>query len=239
MSEEAIVDGRPINPLLWPWKDTKRENLTLNDFLISRKFTLLFLFMNWIFVLTLGYGSTRNCSDTWQKEMMCNAAMYANKIFTEPNEFILSWFTGVWFNNGLDHIIYVTCGLLLFVQSFEMRMGTKNTLFLFFSGTAVVSTICAIVINYGYVVDPSNEIFSHGMDRNWMGGSVGIFSILGAILHCSKRPLALLIPVLLFEIWNGQTNISIQTSSAHMLSLLYGYAAGYYIQKRGGNSALS
>ena len=239
MPEEAILDERPINALLWPLLDAKQDILTFNEIFIIRNFSVFFLFVNWIIVLTLGYGSTRNCSDTWQLEMMCNAAMYANKIFTEPNEFILSWFTGVWFNNGLDHIIYVTCGILIFVQSFEMRMGTKNTLFLFFSGTAVVSTICAIIINYGYVVDPSNEIFSHGMDRNWMGGSVGIFSILGAIFHCSKRPLALFIPVLLFEIWNGQTNISIQTSSAHMLSLLYGYVAGYYIQKRWQNSALS
>lgn len=238
MTGDSDTEKRPINPLLWPWQDSNRTNLALKPLLMSRKFTVIFLTSNWLFVWILGYGSTWDCDVTWQKELMCESAIYANEIFAKPNEFILSWFTGVWFNNGLDHIFYVTCGLLIFVQSYEQRMGTKNTLFLFFSGTAVVSSICAIVINYGHFAYPENEVFITGMGRNWMGGSVGMFAILGALLHCSRRPVALFIPVFIFEIWNGQTNITILTSSAHMLSLLYGYAVGFYIQKKTDNSTL-
>jgi hypothetical protein len=47
--------------------------------------------------------------------------------------------------------------------------------------------------------------------------------------------LVLLIPVILFEIWNGQTNISLLTSSAHMVAITYGYAAGYYLQRNHAN----
>jgi hypothetical protein len=231
MARQIDVDARPINPLLWPWQDEEHTNLALKPWLISRGFTLSFLAVSWLSIAILGFGSSWNCSESWQNELICSAAIYANNIFTEPHAFIFSWFTGVWFSNGLDHIIYVTCGFVIFVQSYERRMGIKNTVFLFFTGTAVASTIVAVGINYGYAASPADELFITGMTRNWMGGSVGMFTIIGALSHCSRRPLVLLIPVILFEIWNGQTNISLLTSSAHMVAITYGYAAGYYLQK--------
>ena len=66
-------------------------------------------------------------------------------------------------------------------------------------------------------------------------GLAGMFTIIGALSHCSRRPLVLLVPVILFEIWNGQTNISLLTSSAHMVAITYGYTAGYYLQKNYAN----
>mgnify|MGYP001494115886 FL=1 len=235
MEQQPVTDNRPVNPLLWPWKDEEHTNLALKPWLISRGFTFSFLAVSWLSIAILGFGSSWNCSESWQNELICSAAIYANNIFTEPHAFIFSWFTGVWFSNGLDHIIYVTCGFVIFVQSYERRMGTKNTVFLFLSGTAVVSTVVAVGINYGYAAFPSDELFITGMSRNWMGGSVGMFTIMGALLHCSRRPLVLLIPVILFEIWNGQTNISLLTSSAHMVAITYGYTMGYYMQRNHAN----
>jgi len=58
-----------------------------------------------------------------------------------------------------------------------------------------------------------------------------ICTIIGALSHCSRRPLVLLVPVILFEIWNGQANISLLTSSAHMVAITYGYAVGYYLER--------
>jgi hypothetical protein len=235
MEQQPVIGNRPTNPLLWPWQDEDHTNLALKPWLTTRGFTFSFLAVSWFSIAILGFGSSWNCSESWQNELICSAAIYANNIFTEPHAFIFSWFTGVWFSNGLDHIIYVTCGFVIFVQSYERRMGTKNTIFLFFSGTAVASTIVAVGINYGYAASPSDELFITGMSRNWMGGSVGMFTIMGALLHCSRRPLVLLVPVILFEIWNGQTNISLLTSSAHMVAITYGYAAGYYLQRNYAN----
>ncbi len=231
MARQTEVDARPLNPLLWPWQDEEHTNLALKPWLITRGFTFSFLAVSWLSIAILGFGSSWNCSESWQNELICSAAIYANNIFTEPQAFILSWFTGVWFSNGLVHIIFVICGFVIFVQSYERRMGTKNTVFLFFTGTAVASTIVAVGINYGYAGYPSNELFITGMSRNWMGGSVGMFTIIGALSHCSRRPLVLLVPVILFEIWNGQANISLLTSSAHMVAITYGYAVGYYLER--------
>ena len=235
MEQQPVTDNRPINPLLWPWQDEEHTNMALKPWLTTRGFTFSFLVVSWLSIIIFGFGSSWNCSESWQNELICSAAIYANNIFTEPHAFIFSWFTGVWFSNGLDHIIYVTCGFVIFVQSYERRMGTKNTVFLFLSGTAVVSTVVAVGINYGYAAFPSDELFITGMSRNWMGGSVGMFTIMGALLHCSRRPLVLLIPVILFEIWNGQTNISLLTSSAHMVAITYGYTMGYYMQRNHAN----
>ncbi|MDP6640319.1 MAG: hypothetical protein QF817_04545 [Candidatus Poseidoniaceae archaeon] len=231
MEGQPVVDERPANSLLWPWQDENCSNLRFKPWLMTRGFTISFLSISWLTIIFLGFGSSWNCSESWQNEIICSSAIYANEIFTQPHEFIFSWFSAVWFTNGLDHIIYVTVGFLIFVQSYECRMGTGKTIFLFFSGTAVAATVVSIGINYGYAAFPLDEMFITGMSRNWMGGSVGMFAIMGALLHCSRRPLLLLIPIILFEIWNGQTNISFLTSSGHMVAITYGYVAGYFLQQ--------
>lgn len=167
---------------------------------------------------------------------MCDNAIWANKIFSEPLEFMLSWLTGIWFNNGIDHIAFVSIGFLIFVQSYERRMGTKNTAILFFAGTVVASSVVSMAINWGNTADPSSAVFADGMTRNWMGGSAGMFAIMGALAHCSRKPMAVLIPLIIFEIWNGQTNIGVLTHSAHMLALALGFAIGFKLDGKEGQA---
>ena len=85
MEQQPVTDNRPVNPLLWPWKDEEHTNLALKPWLISRGFTFSFLAVSWLSIAILGFGSSWNCSESWQNELICSAAIYANNIFTENN----------------------------------------------------------------------------------------------------------------------------------------------------------
>ena len=223
---------RPLIPILFPWKDRMKNRLSLKKIIYTHPFTTFYIVLIWVLFAILGFGSTWTCNSDWQRRIICDSAIYANEIYTSPWQFVRSWFTAPWFMNGWDHIAYCTGGFLIFVQSYEKLAGTTKSLIVFFSSIAVVSSICAILIIGGYYFDPSNEIFITGMGRNWMGGSVGFFAIIGALLHEGKSPWLLLVPVILFEIWNGQTNISLHTSTSHMLALLYGFMLGFFFNKK-------
>ncbi len=222
---------RPIIPLLLPWKDARGNFINPKKWMFTLPFTVSYILLIWSFFIILGFGSTWNCNNDWQRRIICDSAIYASEIYTSPSEFVRSWFTAPWFMNGWDHIAYCTGGFLIFVQSYEKLAGTMKSLIVFFSGIAVVSTICAIIIVIGYYIDPSSAFFETGMRRNWMGGSVGFFAIIGALLHEGRKPWLLLFPVIIFEIWNGQTNISLHTSSSHMLAIIYGFILGLMFNK--------
>ena len=223
---------KPIIPLLLPWNDIQRKLLPRKKWLFSQPFTISYIVLLWVFFAILGFGSTSNCNVDWQRRIICDSAIYANEIYTSPWQFIRSWFTAPWFVNGWDHLVYCTGGFLIFVQSYEKLAGTLKTLIVFFSGIAVVASICSIIIVIGYHIDPSVDFFYYGMRRNWMGSSVGFFAIIGALLHEGRKPWLLLIPVIIFEIWNGQTNISLHTSSSHMLAIIYGFVIGMLFNKK-------
>ncbi len=226
------VDERPVNPLLWPWAGESHRRLGMKEWILTRPFSIFYMLTIWVVFAILGLGSTNNCTETWSLEFICGSAIWANKIFTEPLEFMLSWLTGILFTNGIDQIAFVSIGFLIFVQSYERRMGTKNTIILFFTSTAVVSSVVSMAINWGNAADPSSEVFIEGMTRNWVGGSVGMYAIMGALPHCSRKPMVVLVPLIIFEIWNGQTNIGILTHSAHMLALGLGFTMGYWLREQ-------
>jgi hypothetical protein len=95
---------------------------------------------------------------------------------------------------------------------------------MFFSSVAVAGILVALTLNMGDVLWPNNEIINQGIERNWKGGSVGFFGIIGASAHQSNSRWLVILIAVIFEAWNYYTHgISTFTSVAHMTSMAYGF----------------
>ncbi|MDG1524782.1 MAG: rhomboid family intramembrane serine protease [Candidatus Thalassarchaeaceae archaeon] len=224
----------PILPLYWPWTDTERRVLTTREFLRTRSFSLIYLSGIITIWATLGFGhwGSLRC-ETLGEQLACSSAIWPNKLIDAPHEYLLSFFTSPWFHNDLPHIKFVIISFAIFTQSFEAKAGTKSTASLFFGTIAFTSIIAGIIFNTGAHFWPESEIFTHPMKRSWMGGSIGLMGILGALSHHSKWKWLIPAILLSFEYWNREYNgISEYITWGHLSSALFGFVVwGIYLKR--------
>ncbi len=212
-------------PYIFFWTDEYGDKMKIKDWAWSRKFTLTYLAAIWGIVAVLDFASTRNCEGSWQLAFACDQAIWMIKIYTKPFEFFTSVFTSPFFHNGLDHILFVTIfGMMLPVQSFEMQHGSKLTAFIFFGTYFLGGFFSGFVFNLGIDIWPESEFYIFGFERNWMGGSVGFFGVIGALSYCSRKKWAMLLMVVAFEGFNYFIlDITPQISFIHMTSATFGF----------------
>lgn len=201
----------------------------------SRPFSIFYLSSIWALVAMLDFGSTRNCTGTWQLAFICDQAIWIDTMISDPMSFFLSLFTAPWFHNGIDHILLVTiAGFLIIVPSFEVHYGPVATAILFFFLVVITTTFIGGCFNLANIWWPENEFVSFVYGRNWMGGSAGFYGIYGALLQKSKKPLTGLLIVACWETFSNQVfGISSQINLMHMTAATFGFLTwGYWLRRQ-------
>ena len=222
----------PIIPLLLPWNDSNGKVLNLFEIYYSRFFTIHFLIVIWLIWFFLGEMSTTNDCITSNQKIGCSVAIWHNNLIN-PVNYMFSFFTAPFFYNSTQHITFTTFSFLVFVQSFEAKVGTIPTIIIFFSTIISIGIVGGITANLGSIIFPEVEIFSYMLERSWMGASSGFMGIIGAMGHLSKFKPILPSIVILFELWNLIINgISLSISITHVISCLFGYLIWDLIHNR-------
>ncbi len=177
--------------------------------------------MIWLF---LGFGPESNC-DRSSTPFHCLAAFWPADVLYSPLEFLAAIPIAPFFHsNELHHILFVSAGVILFVQSFEVRAGFIPTVLIFFLSVGFAAVTVALGMNLATLAFPDDAILKEGMARNWKGGSVGFFGIIGASAHQSSKRWLLPVIAILFEIWNHNFNdIILFTSAAHLSAMGFGF----------------
>ena len=226
-------DGtKPMIPLILPWCNQYGKSMSVYDLIKSRAFSMTYItsiILIWYF-LGFGHWGGQRC-ETLGEQLACASAIWPNEMFTAPHEYILSFITSPFFHNDSPHLIFVLIGIGVFCQSFEVSAGPKSTAFIFFSTIAFTGLTMGLAMNIGHWISPENTLFSHAMERSWMGGSVGMMGILGALSHYSRKKWIIPSIVILFEIWNRYENgMNEYITFGHLTSVLFGFTAwGWYL----------
>lgn len=226
--------GEQLIPYQWFWTNVYGERMGFVEWVKSRPFTLVYLAIVWSIIAALGFASTRNCDETWQLAFACDRAIWMVKMVTEPLNYVISWFTAPFFHNGLDHILFVTIfGFMMPVQSFEVQHGTKATAIIFFISYIFVGVFFGAMFNIGIAYWPDVHFFQFGFERNWMGGSVGFYALIGALAYASRKPWVLLGLIAAFETINlAVIGIDVHISLIHVMSATSGFITCMILKKK-------
>lgn len=219
-------------PFVWPWRGANNEKVTLVELIKLKRFSIIYLVIIWSIYGALGFATTREweCESTWQMSLYCEYALWVKNLIDQPWIFIRNLFTTSFLHNGHDHILFVTIlGFLVIVQSFEAVAGWKKTAITFFSAYFTVAPFWASFYTVGVEFYPDSEFMQFAFARNWMGGSLGMFQVYGAMVGISRKPLVMLIIPIVFE----AINLSILGIDPH-ISLMHGTCVilGFLIAKR-------
>ena len=224
------MDGkRGVFPWSWPWCDINGKRLRPYQIFLSRKFSFNYLIIIWIIWIFVGNGPEKTCDYT-NDMISCIGGLWPTGLFDAPLHFFTSLVIAPIFHNSNEHIIFVSVGLMIFVQSFELRQGLLQTYFLFMLFTSITAITMAVIMNTLEIFLPGSQLLASGLSRNWMGGSAGFYGIIGASAHQTKNKWVVPSIAIGFESWNHFLHgISIFTSSAHMISLISGFIIwGYW-----------
>ncbi len=206
-----------------PWKDASGRFLKPIEILQSRRFTILYLTIVWCFVLLINEALEGSIFYDLRIISEQIARMDPNELISNPLIFLFSIFISPFAHWNTVHAVYVSAGIIFFLQSFEAHNNWKAAAIIFIGTSALTSLLMAIFYNVGFTINPDNELFSYVMSRPFRGGSIGMFGALGALAYHAKKPLFPLIVVFLFEVWNFNsygTHASI--SIGHATSALIG-----------------
>ena len=140
--------NRPIWPMVWPWNNGQGDRMHWREAINSRRFSLSYLSIIALLYAWLGFG-TSSCS-TPSEAIICDMALWPYNLVDAPLTYVLSLFTSIWFHNSIDHILLVTVVITIFLQSAEVRIGTKRTMIAMF---AVQISTALIITLYLYMGD--------------------------------------------------------------------------------------
>ncbi len=182
----------------------------------------------------VGFGSTVIC-ETAAQRLICANAIWPRELVQNPLHFVLSFLTAPLFHNGLTHMLLIMVCLMVVSQTAEIRLGTQRTITIFFFGQLAVGTLIALLLNVGASYSPSPSSsglaawFHSGLSRNWMGGSVGLYFLMGALFARIERPILavgiyLVLDMLNLFVLHGAAS---HTVLAHVMAVLLGVWIGW------------
>lgn len=220
--------AKPLIPWSWPWRDKQGEPLRPLQLFLNRKFTLSYIGIVWLIWLLPSLGPEHNCYIP-DSGFDCSGGLWPSDLVNAPLTFLTTMSVMFLYHNTLVHILFVTTGFIIFVQSFETRENALSTLSVFLATTFIAAILVSLGMNLGSTIWPKSELLSAGMGRNWMGGSAGFYGVIGAAAHHSRIVWFVPLLIAIFEVWNHLGNdISLFTSMAHMIAM----AAGFIIWSR-------
>ena len=221
--------NRPIWPMVWPWNDGLGVRMHWREAINSRRFSLSYLSIIAILYAWLGFG-TSSCS-TPSEAIICDVALWPYNIVDAPLTYVLTLFTSIWFHNSIDHILLVTVVIILFLQSAEVRIGTKRTMIAMFAVQISTALIITLYLYMGDYLNPADGWYYHGINnRNYMGGSVGLFGVVGVLFAQIKRPFVGALFYSGFEFWNAHIyhGASMYVVLGHATAFTLGFILGQY-----------
>ena len=223
-----------IFPFVWPWRGVDNQRLSWQNLIKLKSFSISYLIIVWSIIGILGFASTRNCEGSWQLALQCEYAFWVKNFTEAPWVFIRNLFTTLFLHNGLDHILFVSVlGLLLMVQSHEAAFGAKITALIFLSAYLTVGPFFGIFYTVGLDVFPDSEFMKFAFERNWMGGSIGMFQVYGSLATKSRKPWIMLNIPVIFEILNLTVlGIDLHISLMHLMANFMGFGLSYWFIKR-------
>ncbi|MEP0985886.1 hypothetical protein [Ekhidna sp.] len=230
MHQKEIKKGK-VFPFVWPWKSAEGQSLGAIGTIKSRIFSVSYLLIIWSIVGVLGFASTRNCEGTWQLAFQCEYAFWAKHLTSSPLIYFRNSLTTLFFHNGLDHLLFVSVlGILIIIQSHEAHYGHKATLLIFMSAYALVAPVLGSFYVIGLNLYPDSWFFQFAFERNWMGGSLGMFQVYGALANRSRKPHIMLGLPIVFETFNLTVlEIDPHISIMHLTSTFSGYLLSKYL----------
>ena len=233
MSSKNEVNTR-IWPFVWPWKGVDNTSVSFIELIKGKAFTITYLIIIWTVIAILGFASTRNCEGTWQLALQCEYAFWVKNLTEAPLVFIRNLFTTPFLHNGLDHILFVSVlGFLVIAQSHEAEFGSKTTALIFMSSYFTVAPFFAVFYTVGLQIFPESEFMQFAFVRNWLGGSIGMFQVYGALATRSRKPWLMLSLPVIFEIFNLVViGIDLHISLMHVVASYLGYGLSKWFVKR-------
>ena len=221
--------NRPTWPMVWPWQDGQGTNMDWSDALSSRRFTISYLLIIGVLYAMLGLGS-RSCA-TSAEAIICNFTLWPYNLTEAPHLYVFSLFTSIWFHNSSDHILLVVVVIVVFLQSAEVRIGTKRAMIALFSIHCLVALVITLYLYAGHYLDSTDDWFDFGLNgRNYMGGSVGLFGVLGVLFSQIKRPVVGASFYFGFEFWNAYIyeGASMYVVLGHVTAFTLGFILGRF-----------
>ena len=221
--------NRPVWPMVWPWQDGQGKTMHWREALSSRKFSIVYLLFIGALFAMFGLGS-RHCF-TPSEAFICDFTLWPNNLIDAPHLYVVSLFTSIWFHNSSDHILLVIVLLVIFLQSAEVRIGTKRTMIALFSVHFLVALIITLYLHLGLHFNPGDEWLDFGLNgRNYMGGSVGLFGVVGVLFSQIERPVAGALFYSGFEYWNAfiYQGASMYVILGHVTAFTLGFILGQY-----------
>ena len=197
------------------------------DVLNSRRFSVTYLLIIALLFALFGLGS-RTCpipSDA----VICDFVMRPYNLFEAPHVFVFTLFSSFWFHNNPDHILLTAALIVVFLQTAEIRIGTKRAMIAVFGIHALVVVIMTLYLYAGDYLNPVTDWYEFGLrGRNYMGGSVGLFGVSGVLFSQIKRPIAGALFYFGFEFWNAYIyeGAALYVSMGHVTAFTLGFALG-------------
>ena len=214
-------------PYMLPWSHPEGKKYeSFGAWLKSRKFSVFYLVAIWVIIATLGFAQRRNCdTGPWQVVLQCDWTMWMIEFKTNFWHYLGTSFTTAWLHNDFVHILFVTIfGFFFPVQSFEAQYGTKPTVFIFFFSYLLIAIFNGALFNLSIEQWPDVKLITHGFSRGWMGGSVGIFALMGGLSFFSGKRWFLYSLVFVFETFNHFVlGNNVYISFIHITSASFGY----------------
>ena len=213
--------------MIWPWSDGKGNRMHWRDVLNSRRFSVIYLLIIALLFALFGLGS-RTCpipSDA----VICDFVMRPYNLFEAPHVFVFTLFSSFWFHNNPDHILLTAALIVVFLQTAEIRIGTKRAMIAVFGIHALVVVIMTLYLYAGDYLNPGTDWYEFGLrGRNYMGGSVGLFGVSGVLFSQIKRPIAGALFYFGFEFWNAYIyeGAALYVSMGHVTAFTLGFALG-------------
>lgn len=217
-----------------PWKDASGKTLNPLEIIQTRQFTIFYLVVVWSYVLLIEEAVEGDVFYNLKLISEKFARMDPNELTTTPLIFLFTLFISPFAHWGGVHAIYVTAGIMFFLQSFEAHNNWKSTAMIFIGTSALTSIFLAIFFNVGFIINPDFEMFSYVMGRSFRGGSIGMFGALGALAYHAKKPQFPLLLVFLFEVWNYTSfGTDAAISIGHATSTLIGWSTWRWWNEKG------
>lgn len=225
-------------PYMWPWAHPLNDRYTFWSWINSRKFSIFYLVTIWLVLALLGFAERRDCdTGPWQMVLQCNWSMWMAEYKTNFWHFMATSFTTPWLHNDFVHILFVTIfGFIFPVQSFEAQHGTRLTVFIYFFSYILIAIFNGALFNTLIEYWPEETLFSHAFSRAWMGGSVGIFALMGGLSFFSCKKWFIYSLVFVFELFNYFIlGNNIYISFIHITSTSFGWIICFAREKLRGS----
>ena len=109
-----------------PWKDASGNILNPIEIILSRRFTILYLTILWIYVIFINEAVEGSAYYDFRTIAEDIARMDPNELTSNPLVFFLSLIISPFAHWDTVHAMYVTAGIMFFLQSFEAHNNWKS-----------------------------------------------------------------------------------------------------------------